>query len=370
MPAISAPKRCPFCGQPIINAEAIAHLNREQADFERKITGQAKRQFEARWNREVIVIRKAEQAKAAGEIRQLREELRKVQALVERRAEKIARAKIAKARENFEAGIREKIERDHYRREKTLRGIVDRLKEENRGLQNRLDHVSVSDQGEFNEQDLQRVLMHAFSEDTIQHAGRGKAGADIIQRVRYRAGSSYVIAGTIVYECKDTLSWQNEFFEQAKHARETHRTPHVVLVSRAFPRNQKDLFWKNDIPIVHPSKAVHLAHVIRRMVIEVHRASLSDQDRARKTAELYRYLSSEDFRRTISDMSETSENLQKYLRDERKLHARIWAKRERGYTILAQRVTTIDEAVREIIESPSIRRAENVALARAAASPQ
>jgi hypothetical protein len=56
------------------------------------------------------------------------------------------------------------------------------------------------------------------------------------------------------------------------------------------------MFVRDDVAVVGPEHVVYLAHVLRQMVIEAHRAGLAGRGKAAKTARLYEYLASDDFR--------------------------------------------------------------------------
>jgi len=230
----ATPEVCLFCGRRLVNTEAVAHLRRAHSDFEQRLQAEADRRLQQLLREQTAAIRKAEAEKAfaqvsklQGVITKLQQDVTKARALAERKAEEIAAAKLREAKGKLEAEIRKTLERKVDKRERALRTMVERLEDQNKELRRRLEHVTAADRGEFTEQDLRHVPIQAFPEDEIQPVGRGRMGADVIQRVRYRVGRDYLTAGAIVYESKDTQTWQNAFLDQAKQAREAHGTPHV-----------------------------------------------------------------------------------------------------------------------------------------------
>lgn len=360
MGSANTPQVCPFCGQPLVNREAISHLHRAQTEFERRVRAEEEKRLQQMLRQQTATIRKEEREKSSKEVSRLERLAAKLEqradraeSLAERRAKQIAAAKLAEAKKSLEESARKKAERQMERRERSLRSTVQRQSQQIEELQRRLEHVGAADRGEFNEQAILRQLRETFTDDEIRPVGKGRKGADLIQTVRYRAAGNYVTAGRILYECKDTQTWQNAFITQAKQARETHKTPHVILVTQAFPRNAKDLFWKDGIPVVHPNAVVHLARVVRQMVENVHRAGLSDQARALKTAELYQYLSGEEFSLAMSGIIDTSEKLKEALSEERQWHSRTWARRQDAYDAIVTKSTEVDEKIRAIIERPA-----------------
>ena len=151
----------------------------------------------------------------------------------------------------------------------------------------------------MNEADIAEELAHAFPEDDIQREGKG---GDILQTVRYQLGRKLEEAGLILYECKDTKRWSNAFLKQIKADGQTHQTPYLLLVSRTLPANEECACVRDDVVIVDPLHVRHLAWIVRRAVIETHRAERAGQDRAGKTARLYEYLRSDEFRGQLSTL--------------------------------------------------------------------
>jgi len=354
----TAPKRCPFCGQPLVNVQAIAHLHRTQASFERRLKAAAEMEARSQMRAEVEAKVAAATARARRDARQ--------EARVEAATE---RAKVrAKLRAEMEAKYRAKIEtsrRDdkrvrqlesvarRYRTEADRqRAEADRQRAQAERLRRQLEGIQPGERGEFDEEALKRNLEAAFRDDSMVRVGRGGAGADLVQTVRYRVGDQLAVAGRIVYECKDVQEWKAEFVRKAKRDQEAHRTPHIIIVTKAFPRKQNHFCLQDGIPIIHPDGVLHLAEVVRRMAIEVHRAGLTGTGRGQKTAELYEYLSGPEFRDTLTDLIRIGEKLQTELQKERKGHEQTWTRREVAYKALEKKSTMIDESIRAIIERP------------------
>lgn len=382
------PSTCPMCGQQLINESAIEHVLRKQREneaaqqrLERAIRQKAEADAQAKARQEIdrkIRAAKEAEAKKAAKLADALEDL-KAQLFdlkTERKElERQHRAEIAALKQASEAARKKEL-RDALRKQKEAlrpqvareeRGKVERelrlidgarrgLEEENERLKRQLERMTAADRGEFNEEEVLQRLRLTFREDDIERSKRGVRGTDIFHRVRV-GGSD---AGLIIYECKDTLRWNNDFYAQCKRAGKTHGTSYVVLVSRAFPRNQKDLLTNDGVVVVHPSLLLHVAHIMRSMVAEIHRAGLTAQGQAQKTEELYRYLGGEDFRRTFGSLSIAARNLKDLLDKERDTHQRTWSRRETWYTEIGSVHSAIDERIRGIIEAPTRARGRKV----------
>ncbi|MGH2710270.1 MAG: DUF2130 domain-containing protein [Actinomycetota bacterium] len=386
----SPPKTCPYCGQPLVHEHAISHLRRKEAEIERerrslerelrgKARAEARKAAQAEIKQKLKTAVAAEARKATAlrkrlekisnvlaDLRSQRQELVRAhkaelvalrrEAEVQKRKElrEALRAQREQDREKISREERTKQERKFSRRQQALERSVKTLEEDKDRLERQVERLRAADQGEFNEEELLNILKTAFRDDELTRTRRGRAGADIFHHVRYRDGSGqWADAGLIIYECKDTLRWSNDFVAQAKRAGKAHEAAYTVLVSRAFPRGQKNLVVRADgVVVVHPSLLLHVAHVVRRMVEEIHRAGLGAGGQASKTEELFAYLRSERFKHAVAAIVNASGSLKEMLDSERDSHLRTWSRREKAYNEIREVTSTIDEDIRVIIERP------------------
>jgi hypothetical protein len=259
-----------------------------------------------------------------------------------------AQRKIREARQATEKKIRAELEGEESKRERGLQRMVDALQKQNLELERRLEGLSAPDRGDMNEAEIAEELAGAFPDDEITREGKG---GDIVQVVRYPGDNGLEPAGVILYECKDTKRWSNSFISQIKADGRARLTPYLLLVSRALPAQERDACVRDDVVIADPMHARQLARILRRMVIETHRAELAGHDRAGKTARLYEYLRSGEFREHLSPVVEAGTHLSEMLQEERKHHERDWSKRQRTYDQLLHNSVAIEQTIQGIIES-------------------
>lgn len=369
---------CPVCGQPLLDHDAVERVERAQRELERNVDSAiqvkaaqlakqiAKRDREAAGKQIAKLAEQLATEKAA--VTKLKsahgDEMAKQKKAYEAEARKLRTSIRAEVAAEAEKSAATKVQRELRQRDK----LITSLKEQNEVQQRRIEHLTADERGEMNEEDLVARLRVAFPEDRIERQGRGRAGSDILHEIRYTVGDRTEVASRIVCECKDTLQWNNGFVEQAKKARVTHRTPHVVIVSRAFPRSEKMLCVREEVPIVAPARLVDLARVLHGMVIELHRAGLTKEGQAAKTQELYQYLSGDEFRQAFDIVVDASKELSELLNKERSAHERTWSKRQQIYNELGGKAAAIDGRLRTIIERSDGKRGKVVALARDTAS--
>ncbi len=310
-------ERCPFCGQPLCTEAAVEHLHQRQAEFESSLRAEAGAAARATLTKE----RQALNAEKAALAVQVRKDVEREQAVRERQLERTVNA---------------------------LEQTVRKLNDENTKLQRRVRGGNSADIGEFGEAEIFDRLRERFSEDVVR---RLHECGDILQEVRSGDAADHESAGEILYECKNTARWSNSYLDQIRTDGKTRRTPYLILVSRAFPRGKTGIFITDGVVVVDSEHAVHIAEVVRQMVVETHRAKLTTRDQATKTARLYEYLSTDAFRQPFGEIVETGTRLSELLQKERQTHERAWARREQLYGTLQRRSTEIDESIRTIIEA-------------------
>lgn len=207
-------------------------------------------------------------------------------------------------------------EKDRVRYEKESA----RLQGELDDLSRKLEKQSGEQLGNEAELDLYSELRQAFPEDKIDRIGRGVKGADIIQQVM----DGTKIAGKIVYESKNTLGWNKGFIAQAKNYQTQYDTPHVMIVTRSFPPNQKGLCVVKDIPVVEKGMVISLATVIRDGVIEIAKLRLSGSVRDEKSQELFDYIVGDTFGTRFREIAEGIASLREQQQKERTWHENAW----------------------------------------------
>jgi hypothetical protein len=340
---------CPYCGQPLIDADAVRHVEESERRYERELQAAAEARAaelaeelaSARVMKNAKKLEQLERRVAARDAQLSAEKEKHRGELREQRIKLLAEAKTEATRE-----AEAKVRADLRQKDTALK----RFQEQIAVQQRQIEHLTADERGELNEERLLAELRVAFPDDQIERSGRGRAGGDILHEVRVETDSRLEKAGLIVYECKDTQAWSNGFLDQARREGETHKTQYLVVISRAFPHNEKTLFVKDGVAVVDPARAIDLARIMRRMVVEVHRAALTAEGQQAKSVELCEYLGSSEFRRAFDTVAGSSDQLTELLGKERKWHEQTWAKRQSIYTDIGSRTAAIDARIRTIIE--------------------
>lgn len=155
--------------------------------------------------------------------------------------------------------------------------------------------------------------------------------------------------GKIIYECKRTKDWNKAFTRQLKDAMVKHDTRYGLLVSRKLPQRASGFVMNNGVLAVEPHLAASLAGILRKAIVELAQAHLSEDGKAAKTAELYEYLRSEDFANALQRIKDKVQELNDSLSKERSHHQTWWNTRTQHYATVLREATGIDGRVRDIL---------------------
>jgi hypothetical protein len=320
---------CPFCGQPLLDQAAVARLERKRVDFETEVRRTLTAEIEARQT--AILARERAAAKA------------RLTVLQQRLGD--AKADFAARTAQLEKSVEAQVARKFGRREQALQPTIEHQQHSIEELNRRVERLSAPDRGEFDEAELQRRLSQAFPSDEVEKRGRG---GDIIHTVY--ADQPRSRAGVIVYECKDTLRWESRYLTEVQTAGRTNKTPFLVIVTKAMPRRQSGLCVEKGVVLVNPAHAVHLAGIMRRLVLETYGAGVRLTGRDDKSTRLYEYICGEQFRQSFRSLTATGDELATLVISERRSHEITWAKRETLYEAVMHRAAEIDGRIRAIVD--------------------
>ncbi len=207
--------------------------------------------------------------------------------------------------------------------------------------------------GPEGEEELERILRRQFPMDDIQ---RKRRGGDIVQMIL----EDRKPCGCIVFECKQTGQWQPAFIRQLKRAMEAHGTRCGVLVSRVLPSRQSGMCIVDGVIVVSPQFAHHIASILRDSIVELSHVQLSEQGKAEKTQEVYRYLRSEEFKNALQVIDGRTKELRADLEREKSHHEGCWTRREQHYAAIARQTAGVTTRINEILASLPSRRLAQV----------
>jgi hypothetical protein len=365
-------KICPFCSQPIpqekikeieskfkaeIDRKASEYLAEKESEYQKRIkelekeSKEKEKKLKAEWEEEKKQIKesytefekelKERYQERENELKELKEQYEKFKKELEeqiKEKERLIKEKYGEEIRNVQE--EEKKKREELERERLK--LVDQIND----LKRQLEAKTPEELGREAQEDLLSILRKEFPDDVITETKKGKEGADIFQEVRYRGDN----CGLIIYEVKNVKNWSNNFIDQVNNEKSIHKTPHVILVTNVFPSKDRDICEKEGVIIIHPSKCLYIARLLRKSIIDMHQLKLSQREINAKVDRLYRYLTSEDFRQEIKSLFNSIEKLKKLQDSEQRTHHKTWAKQSKEFESLIQHSSKIDGEISSIVE--------------------
>lgn len=189
---------------------------------------------------------------------------------------------------------------------------------------------------------LVRQLQKEFSCDKIEHHGKG---GDILHKVFSKSKE----IGSILYECKKTNKYSVSYVHQTKRAISTRNATYGVLVCFASKKDCQGFFVDNDIIVVHPYGAVHIAQVLRNALIEMYSLQVTHKELETRSQNLMKFIKSDEFKNSVSDTVYRTQELAKILVAEHKEHLRNWEKRFHHYNSIHTNTSQIQVVTKNIL---------------------
>ena len=150
---------------------------------------------------------------------------------------------------------------------------------------------------------------------------------------------------------KPRAAWKQAFVTKLRQEQSEAGADHAILATAVFPAGKKEMFVDAGVIVVAPARVRALVEVLRKALIAMHVAKLSDAERAGKLAKLFKFITSPAFKRKLAEASElTGEALQIDV-DEKRAHDLVWRKRGTVLTRIRQVLRDIDTDVSAIVES-------------------
>jgi hypothetical protein len=331
--------KCPWCGSTITHAKFL-QIQAAIREDERKKLADAEKTLRAQLEKEIAVHaqklmkeRKALDAERAKMTKQIE--------LVKQDLDRQKKKEISDVRQilqkDREAALLRKDAEFAREREALQKKISDMSRRVKKGL----------DVGEGAEIDLYDELRGAFPEDQITRM-KGKSGAaNLLHDVRYKGKS----AGKILIDAKPRGAWQQAFVTKLRQDQSDTGADHAILSTTIFPAGKRELFIDSGVIVVAPARVGAIVEVLRKALIAMHAAKLSDAERADKVSRLFRFITSTTFKRKLSEASDLAGEALQIDVDEKRAHDNVWKKRGTVLTRIKNVLREIDTDVAAILES-------------------
>jgi hypothetical protein len=332
-------ERCPWCGSTITHAKFLQIQAAIREDERRKLAA-AEQTMKARLEKELT-------ARVAAEQKKLLKERQAIDADRARIAKQIDQVKqqFDKQRKKDIAEVRAILQKD---RDAALARREAEFARERDALQKKIADISrrVKKGGfelaEGADIDIFEELRGAFPEDQL-----ARSKGNLVHEVRYKGKS----AGRLLIDIKPRASWQHAYVTKLREEQSKAGADHAILATPAFPSGRRELFVDSGVIVVAPARVRAIVEVLRKALISMHVAKLSDAERADKLGKLFRFITSPAFKKKFAEAADlTSEALQIDV-DEQRAHALVWRKRGTVLTRIKNVLREIDTDVSAIVES-------------------
>lgn len=191
--------------------------------------------------------------------------------------------------------------------------------------------------------DLYDELRSAFPDDQLTRRTAG----NVLLDVRYKNKS----AGKLLIATKLRAAWQQAFVTKLRQEQSESDADHAILATAVFPAGRKELFVDSGVIVVAPARVRAIVEVLRKALIAMHVAKLSDAERTDKLNKLFRFITSPGFKRKLAEASELTQEALQIDVDEKRAHDLIWRKRGVALTRIRQVLRDLDTDVSAIIEA-------------------
>ncbi len=330
---------CKHCGKEIEITEALLHQvedkvkkevsknHEEEIEKARIEAGQkARKELEEKQSLEFadLKIQLEEQKKKNEEFREeqlkLREEKRQLEE--DKKDFKLDMEK------QVEIRLKESLEKENDRhriKELELEKKLLDIQKKNDEMRIQIEQGSQQTQGEVIELDFENSLIKIFPDDEIIPISKGTKGADVRQIIKTQKGT---ICGVILWETKQTKSWDNDWPRKLKNDLRTEKANIPIIVSAAFPKEIKgSMGYIDGVLVVNYQNALVIAEVMRQKLIDVARQKYLAENREGKGEALYEYVVSHEFSQQIESILEVHREMVDQVSKERAAFEKQWKTR-------------------------------------------
>lgn len=288
-------------------AKQTTELEIERLRSEAAVSKDSEKQLRKQLSGLLEELSKANKAREAAELTARKELFEK---------EKRIRAEaVKKASDDFNTKIRE--------HEETIKRLREQLVEAKQVAEQGSQQL----QGEILELDVEEALRSGFPFDTVEEVKKGERGSDIRQTVNEQF---YMNCGLILWECKNTKTYQASWLGKLKDELATEKAQIGVIVFNPTDGEGDDFKQLADnIWLVKPRYVIMLATLLREAIVKVFAAHRASEGKDVKVELIYKYLTGGEFGNRIRYVLESYDEMAKQLDIEKKQAQKRWAVQEK-----------------------------------------
>lgn len=256
-------------------------------------------------------------------------EMRKRERALEERSKTLeleAERKLSEEKKKMEEDIAKRISEQHRLKEAEREKLINDLKNQLEDAHRKAEQGSQQSQGEAKELDLEKFLKESFPDDEIIPVPKGIRGADVIQKVKTRAGN---VCGTILWESKQTKAWSDGWIAKLKDDQREAKADIAAIATEIMPKDIVNFGNRGDIWITKTEFVLGLATLLRDTLIQVAATKLMSESKDEKVEILFRYLTGPEFRQKVQAVADAFVVMKTDLDKEKRSSIARWAKQEK-----------------------------------------
>lgn len=249
--------------------------------------------------------------------------------------------KLVEEKQKYQKQAEEKFELQIKELQKQLQDQKDLTEE----MKKRQEQGSMQLQGEVQELAIEKYLKENYIYDEIKEVGKGDMGADSLQIVN----TSYKPnCGTIYYESKRTKTFKEDWIAKFKNDIQEKGADIGVLVTAVYPKNMTRMGMRDGVYICTYEEFKALSFILRETLIKISDTKTLQENRHEKSAILYNYLTSTEFRFQFETIVNAFIGLQNDLESEKRAMNKLWKKREKEIQNVLSATTDMYGAIQGI----------------------
>ncbi len=311
----------------IVNERVREQIQKRQEDLRNSIRNEIEAEKQLQLN-----ALEEELMKKSGQLKDLNQTKAKLEVLRREMEEAEARIILQKEKELSERleqaklTIKEQAQQESFLKLKEREKVIDDLKLKLEDAKRRAEQGSMQLQGEIQELEIIDILTEAHPSDEITQSKKGANAADILHTVRTANGAE---CGKIYYESKRTKTWSNDWIPKLKEDNLRAKADILILVTDALPKGIERYGIIDGVWICKINDVKELSLVLRYGLLKLKAVAITQQGKETKMEQLYKYLTSEEFKNVFESILDGFKTIQESHQSEKLKMQRMWKEREK-----------------------------------------
>ena len=190
-----------------------------------------------------------------------------------------------------------------------------------------MDQGSQQLQGEALERNFEQVLAAAFPFDVIENIGAGVKGGDVLHKVR---DEFQHVAGTILWEAKNTKGWQAAWIQKIKADRHEAKADIAILATVTMPPNVELFCVIDEVIVCRVDVIPYIAELTRDRLLHVSSVRTTNTAIETKAESVYQYLANGHFQARVKRILEGFLQLKDTLDKEKRATQKRWSHQDKS----------------------------------------